>query len=224
MAVGFAKAGFSVAINYCENETEAKKTAELVHSAGAKSLLLKADVRDSNQVKEMFKKLLSQWSHLDVLVNNAGIARNRSVAKMSDDEWKDVMDVILNGTFFCTREALPLMRPKKDGVILNIASFASTHGLRGAANYATAKAGIIAFTKSVALEEGPTNIRVNAIMPGFHVTDMNRETFAKISEDVLKQHLLGKLSDLTEMSEFIVTIAKLKSVTGQVYAFESRLF
>jgi NAD(P)-dependent dehydrogenase (short-subunit alcohol dehydrogenase family) len=159
---------------------------------------------------------------VDVLVNNAGITANRTIAKMSDDEWKSVLNTTLDGPFFCTRAVLPLMREQKDGVIINIGSYVAS-GVRGAANYAAAKAGVAALTKTTAIEEGRFNIRANVVLPGFHVTDMNREVYEKLGAEIMKQHLLGRLSDEVEMAEFVVGIAKLSSVTGQVFAFESRV-
>jgi NAD(P)-dependent dehydrogenase (short-subunit alcohol dehydrogenase family) len=142
---------------------------------------------------------------------------------MKDDEWRDVMSVVLDGAFYCTRAVLPLMRAQKDGTIINISSYLALRGAKGVANYAAAKAGLITLTKVTALEEGPHNIRANVVIPGFHVTDMNKDVWAKIEEDVMSDHLLGRLPDRDELGGFVVSLALLKSVTGQVFPFESRL-
>jgi NAD(P)-dependent dehydrogenase (short-subunit alcohol dehydrogenase family) len=171
----------------------------------------------------MMEDVKMRWGRLDVLVNNAGVTHNRTLAKMTDDEWKEVIEVILNGSFYCTRAVLPMMRAQKDGVIINIGSFVAEKGVFGAANYAAAKAGLVTLTRTTAMEEGRFNIRANVVMPGFHVTDMNRDVYQKLGADIMKQHLLGRLPDEKEMAAFVVGIAKLSSVTGQVFAFESRV-
>lgn len=223
IAVAFAKRGYAVGVNYTTHEAGAKETAQLVERSGGKACLLKANVGSSQAVKDMFAALKAKWGRVDVLINNAGIVRNRTIAKMTDQEWADVQTVLLSGTFYCTREAISYMRAQNGGSIINIISYLATHPVRGASNYAAAKAGVLNFTQSTALEEGTNNIRANAIMPGFHVTDMNKDVWEKMSVEILKQHLLGKISDKEEMAQFVVQISELKSVTGQVFSFESRL-
>ena len=191
-------------------------------AAGGRSLVLRADVRNSAEVNAMLEKLTAEWGRLDVLVNNAGLVRNKMIARMTDDEWRDVMAANLDGTFYCTRAALPLLRRAK-GVVLSISSYVAERGTRGAANYAAAKAGVIAFTKSLAQEEAGSGVRANAIIPGFHVTDINREYWEKYEEKIRGQHLLEKMPDRDELATFVVNIASLSTVTGQTFAFESRI-
>jgi 3-oxoacyl-[acyl-carrier protein] reductase len=221
-AAAFAKAGYAVAVHYHSRADEAKETAALVEAAGAPSLILKADVRSSSQVDAMMKRLGEAWGRLDVLFTNAGLVRNRTIARMSDDEWTDAVSGNLDSTFYCVRAALPLLRSHK-GMVLTMSSSAALRGARGAANYAAAKAGVIAFTKSLAQEEAGAGVRANVIVPGFHVTDINREYFEKFQAKIMEQHLLGKLPDREELARFIVGIANLKSVTAQVFNFESRI-
>ena len=130
MAVAFAKAGYAVGINYLQNESGAKATEILIRELGGKSLLIKADVSRSTDVKEMFSKIKQEWGRLDVLVNNAGVVRNRTVGRMTDEEWRDVMSVSLDGTFFCSREALSLMRAQKSGAARCGIQFARTERVK----------------------------------------------------------------------------------------------
>jgi len=223
LALAFARRRYQVGLNYVGNKSRAEETALLVEKAGGKALLLQADVSQSSQVNSMMETAAKQWGRIDVLVNNAGIAKNRFIVKMSDEEWRDVLSVILDGAFYCTRAVLPVMREQKEGSIINIASYLATHAPRGSANYAVAKAGLIMLTQCTAQEEGKNNIRANAILPGFHLTDMNKDIWPKIEAHIREQHLLGRLPEREEMADFVAYVAGLTAVTGQVFAFESRL-
>jgi 3-oxoacyl-[acyl-carrier protein] reductase len=221
-ALEFARQGFDVAVHYHSHVDEAKETAALLKSLGATSAVFKADVTKSNEVDEMLKAVGATFGKLDVLFANAGLVRNRTIARMSDDEWGECVAGNLTGTFFTVRAALPLLR-KSRGHVLTVSSSAARRGSRGAANYAAAKAGIEAFTRSLAQEEAAAGVRANVIIPGFHVTDINRDYWEKAQAKIMQQHLLGKLPDREELARFVVGVAKLQSVTGQIFAFESRI-
>ncbi|MFN0117222.1 MAG: SDR family NAD(P)-dependent oxidoreductase [Elusimicrobiota bacterium] len=223
VSLAFAKKGYCVGINFSKSQKEAETLSQEISQLGSQSLFLKADIRQSKQVNQMVSTLLDKWGRVDVLINNAGNVKNKTLFSMTDEDWNDVLNVNLNGAFYCTRAVLSPMRKQKDGSIINFSSFIAGKGAKGAANYAAAKAGLITLTKNTAIEEGAFNIRANAIMPGFHVTDINHDIWTKFKEPILQQHLLGKLPDREEMANFLVTMAELKSVTGQVFAFESRL-
>lgn len=223
LAGAFAKAGYSIVLNYSKSEAQAQEAAHEIRNLGVEALTLKADVSSAAQVNKMFEDIKMRWGRVDVLVNNAGVVHNRTVAKMTDEEWKKVLNVVLDGAFYCSRAAIPLMREQKGGSIISIGSFVAQNGVRGAANYAAAKAGLATLAKTIAIEEGRNNIRANVVLPGFHVTDMNKDVWEKMGADITREHLLGKLPDVAEMANFVVNIARLTSVTGQVFAFESRL-
>jgi 3-oxoacyl-[acyl-carrier protein] reductase len=223
MALAFGRHGYAVGINYRNSEDEAKKTLALVTESKVSAALFKADVSSPKDVQAMMKAVQDKWGRLDVLINNAGVVHNQLISKMTDEEWRNVLSVNLDGVFYTTRSAIPLMRDRKGGAIINVASFAATKGIRGAANYAAAKAGVVTLTKNTALEEGSFNIRANAVMPGFHVTDMNTDVWKKYEESIRSQHLLKELPKKEEMAEFVVRISELTTVSGQVFAFESRL-
>ncbi len=223
MALAFAKDGFTVGIHYNSSEADASALAAEIKKMGSKTFLFKADVGSSSAVNVMIKKAASEMGRIDVLINNAGNVRNRTIAKMSDDEWRDVMTVNLDGPFYVCRAAIPVMRGQKGGSILNVASYIASRGARGGGNYAAAKAGVVTLTKSIAIEEGANNIRANAILPGFHVTDLNKDYWGKAEKEIRAQHLLSDMPNRDEMASFAVAITKLKTVTGQVFAFESRI-
>ncbi len=223
LALAFAKRGYAIALNYRENKNEAGKTADAIRKAGVHVLVLPADVRSSADVNAMVTQISVEWGRIDVLVNNAGHTRDRTLIKMSDDEWRDVIASNLDGSFFCTRAVLPLMRKQGGGSILNIASYLALRGAKGAANYAAAKAALVSLTQSTAIEEGANKIRANVLLPGFHPTDINRAYWEKNEAQIRAQHLLPMLHDRDEMARFAVSVAELSSVTGQTFAFESRI-
>ncbi len=223
LAVAFSKAGYRVALHYFKNNSEALKTKELIDKTGGQAHLFKADIRKSGEVNAFIKDVASTYSRIDVLVNNAGSVRNQLISKMSDEEWREAFASNLDGAFYATRAVIPVMRAQKGGAIINMASYSATKGIRGAANYSAAKAGLVTFTKNTAIEEGAFGIRANAVMPGFHVTDINKDVWGKYEADIRKQHLLPDMPDRDEMAKFVVSVANLNTVTGQVFAFESRL-
>lgn len=223
LAESFSRHGYRLALNFNRSAREAEATAERIRGSGGEALTLKADVRDTSQVRSMVESVVAQWGRIDVLVNNAGVARDRTLLKMSDEEWNEVIRVNLTGAFHCLRECARLMSLQKEGSILNLGSMAGVRGVFGAANYAASKAGLIALTKSAAREFGRFNVRVNAILPGFHVTGMNGAFWETRKEEILSEHVLGRLTDLSELTEFSVVVAGLRSVSGQVFCFDSRL-
>ena len=190
---------------------------------GTRPLLIKADVAKSKEVRAMVGEVIRKWGRIDVLVNNAGITRDRTILKMTDEEWEDVIRVNLNGAFWCLRDCSRAMIERKEGAIINISSIVAVRGSVGNANYAASKAGLISLTKSAAKELGRFNVRVNAVLPGFHLTDMGRAVWGKYEERIRSEHALGRLTDIGELARFVLFLAKQKSVSGQVFNFESRV-
>jgi acetoacetyl-CoA reductase len=183
IALELAHRGAAVAVNYRNSQAEAGSLKEEIEAAGAECMLVQGDVASSEDAHRIVKTVLDAWKRLDILVNNAGITRDKSMRKMADDEWADVINVNLNGTYYCTSAVIPAMIEQKFGRIINISSYIGQAGAFGQANYAASKGGMIAFTKAVALEMAKYNITVNAIAPGFTCTEM----LAKIPPNVLDQ-------------------------------------
>ena len=173
------------------------------------------DVSNSNEVREAVARLPKPAS---LLVNNAGITRDRSIIKMSDEEWQSVIDVNLTGGFNCIRAVAPAMRANSYGRIVNIASINGLRGKFGQANYSASKAGLIALTKTAARELGPTGITVNAVAPGMVLTEMTMGLDAGIRAKAQQEALLPKLPDATDVVAAVLFLLSdgARSITGQV--------
>jgi 3-oxoacyl-[acyl-carrier protein] reductase len=158
-------------------------------------------------------------------VNNAGIFRDAPLVKMTDEDFEAVLDVNLKGAFLCTQAALKLMSRQREGHIINIGSYSALSGPAGQANYAAAKAGLIALTQSTAKEYGPRNIRANCLLPGFLETKMTRHLLedAAWKESLLSQHTLGRLNTPQDAARFILMLHAMPAVSGQVFQLDSRI-
>lgn len=223
LALSFGKAGHAVAVNYRGGRAEAERLTGELSGLGVKSVALPADVSDPAEAAAMVDGAVAALGPLDVLVNNAGIARDRTILKMSADEWRDVLDVNLNGAFWCLQAAARHMTKQKRGHIINISSIVGYRAGVGNANYAASKAGLLALTKAAAREFGRFQVCVNAVLPGFHPTEIGRALWEKHRDEILAEHVLGRLVDMDELSSFVVELSRKKSVSGQVFAFESRI-
>ena len=164
----------------------------------------------------MVKRVATQFGRLDVLVNNAGITRDKSLRKMTDEDWVEVIGTNLNGMFFCTSAAIPIMIEQNFGRIVNISSMNGQIGAFGQANYAASKGGIIAFTKTAALELAKANITVNTIAPGFTETDMFAKVPANIQEQIKGRIPVGRFAHPEEIAKAVTfLVADGAYITGQ---------
>jgi acetoacetyl-CoA reductase len=216
IALKLAEDGARVALNYRSGEQQAREVADLIDSRGGTALLARADVSVKEEARALVGTVLEQWGHLDILVNNAGITRDRSMRKLTDDDWTEVINTNLNSVYYCTSAALKPMIERKYGRVVNISSFVGQAGNFGQANYSASKGGVIAFTKSVAIEVAKYNVTVNAIAPGFTETDM----LAKVAPEVREQILLkipmgrfGKPEDIARAVAFLCSEGDY--ITGQ---------
>lgn len=171
------------------------------------------------------KAFFAQIDRLDLLINNAGIFRDASLLKMTEEDFDAVLDANLKGAFLCTQAALKLMSRQREGHIINIGSYSALNGPAGQANYAAAKAGLIALTQSTAKEYGLRNIRANCLLPGFLETKMTRHLLedAAWKEQLLSQHTLGRLNTPQDAARFIVMLHSMPAVSGQVFQLDSRI-
>jgi 3-oxoacyl-[acyl-carrier protein] reductase len=218
IATKLASNGAKVAVNYKENEIEAAKVVQDITSQGGEAYAVKANVADSEAVKNMVRQVVDKWGKIDILVNNAGITRDVLLPRMSDDAWDEVLDTNLKGAYLCTKFALRSMMGQSGGRIINVSSLAGISGNAGQANYSASKGGLIAFTKSVAREVGSRNITVNAIAPGFFSTDMTGKLPQEARDAILAQIPLKRFGKHEELAELVAFLASERSgyITAQV--------
>jgi len=164
----------------------------------------------------MVAQVLEQWKRLDILVNNAGITRDKSMKKLSDEDWTDVIATNLNSVYYCTSAAVPAMIDQRFGRIVNISSFVGQAGNFGQTNYSASKGGVIAFTKSAAIELAKHNITVNAIAPGFTETDMLAKVAPAVREQILAKIPMGRFGKPDDIAKAVVFLcAEGDYITGQ---------
>jgi acetoacetyl-CoA reductase/3-oxoacyl-[acyl-carrier protein] reductase len=155
----------------------------------------------------MVRRIAEQWGRLDILVNNAGITRDKSIRKMNDDEWLQVIQTNLNAVFFCTTAAIPIMVEQQYGRIINISSMNGQTGAFGQANYGASKGGIIAFTKTLALELAKSGITANVVAPGFTLTDMLSKVPENIQDQIKARIPLGRFGTPEDMAKAVLFLA-----------------
>ncbi len=225
IARDLAECGANIVINYATSAEAARELAKEIRELGPKALAVQADVTDYAQVGEMVKQTIAEFGQIDILVNNAGITRDKTLKNMTKEHWDEVIHVNLDSLFNCTKQVLPHMLEKRSGRIVNISSFVALAGNVGQANYAATKAGIIGFTKSVALEVSKHGITVNAVCPGFTETDMLMDVPENIRQRILDKIPMGRFGTSEEIAacvRFIVTegdymTAQAISINGGVY-------
>ncbi len=224
LAIGFSNAGYAVAVNYVKDKAGAEAVVKEIQRTGNKDVeAFLCDVRDSLKVRQMIDAVIGKWGRLDVLVNNAGITRDRTILKMTNGEWNEVIDTNLSGAFWCLREAARVMAEKKSGSIVNIASIMAVKGGFGNANYSASKAGLVGLTKAAARELGRFQIRVNAVLPGYHETDMGNVLKDEQKQKVLAEHTLGTSAKMEDTVRLVIEVARNGSLSGQVFNSDSRI-
>lgn len=212
-----AEEGYNVAVNYAGSKEKAEAVVEEIKAKGVDSFAIQANVADADEVKAMIKEVVSQFGSLDVLVNNAGITRDNLLMRMKEQEWDDVIDTNLKGVFNCIQKATPQMLRQRSGAIINLSSVVGAVGNPGQANYVATKAGVIGLTKSAARELASRGITVNAVAPGFIVSDMTDALSDELKEQMLTQIPLARFGQDTDIANTVAFLAsdKAKYITGQ---------
>ena len=219
VALEFKDKGYSVI-----GTATSKDGAEDLNKNGIEGYVLDLSSKDS--IEEFWSSLEESGKDISVLVNNAGITRDNIVLRMSDEEWEDIMSVHLYGTFQLSKKALKMMLKSKWGRIINISSASASIGNRGQSNYAAAKAGVEAFTKSLAKEVGKRDITINAVAPGFISTDMTKNNDGVNSEYLIKEIPLGRFGEPEEVANLVYFLCSPDSsyITGQTIHINGGLY
>ena len=223
IALALAEAGADLVINYRKDEKAAEDTAHRIKVMGRKTLAVQGDVSNFETARELMHQAFQAFGRIDILVNSAGVAsRGNFVEKTEVDEWTRVLSTNLNAAFFCAKCVLEYMHQNKKGNIINISSIAASTLQAGSSPYSVAKAGLEAFSKVLAKEEGPKGIRVNAIAPGIVKTDMGDRLMKAMGEEGVKARLkatpLGRIAypeDLGNLAVFLVS-DKASYITGKI--------
>ncbi|HDV6011025.1 TPA: 3-oxoacyl-[acyl-carrier-protein] reductase [Staphylococcus pseudintermedius] len=217
IALQLAEEGYNVVVNYAGNQEKAEAVVEEIKNKGVESVAMQANVANGDEVKAMIKEIVKTFGSLDVLVNNAGITRDNLLMRMKEHEWDDVIDTNLKGVFNCIQKATPQMLKQLAGRIINLTSVVGAVGNPGQINYVASKAGVIGMTKTAARELASRNITVNAVAPGFIVSDMTDALNDDLKETMKTQIPLGRFGQDTDIAHTVAFLASDKAayITGQ---------
>ncbi|MFW3545674.1 3-oxoacyl-[acyl-carrier-protein] reductase [Staphylococcus caprae] len=217
IALQLAEEGYNVAVNYAGSKDKAEAVVEEIKAKGVDSFAIQANVANGDEVKAMIKEVVSQFGSVDVLVNNAGITRDNLLMRMKEQEWDDVIDTNLKGVFNCIQKVTPQMLRQRGGSIINLSSVVGAVGNPGQANYVATKAGVVGLTKSAARELASRGITVNAVAPGFIVSDMTDALSDELKDQMLEQIPLARFGEDTDIANTVAFLAsdKAKYITGQ---------
>jgi 3-oxoacyl-[acyl-carrier protein] reductase len=224
-ALRLAAGGAKVVVNYQGNEAAAEEVVQQIRSDGGDAIAVKADVRELSQAQALIDAAKEAFGRVDILVNNAGTTRDTLIMRMSEEEWDVVLDTNLKGAFNCIKAVSRQMMRQRYGRIVNVSSVAGLSGNAGQANYASAKAGLIGLTKTVAKELGSRGITCNAVAPGFVPTDLTASLPADLIQVAVDRTPLGRTGSAEDMAAAIYFLASddASYVTGQVLAVDGGL-
>ncbi len=215
IAKGLGREGATVVINYNHSNEEAQAVVKGIEAMGSSAIALQADISDAEATRLFIEKVLDQFGRIDILVNNAGITRDKTFKKMSFEEWHKVIDTNLSSVFNTCKIALPSMLEQKYGRIINISSVIGQAGGFGQTNYAAAKAGLIGFSKSLALETARGGVTVNCICPGYIATEMVNAMPENVREAIIALVPMKKLGAPEEVAKGVIFICESEYMTGQ---------
>lgn len=218
IALKLADHGANIVINYRNSDKEAEELKAILEEKGVKVLTVKCDISNFEDSKNLMDKCKEVFGKIDILVNNAGITKDTLIMRMKEEDFDNVIDVNLKGTFNCAKHASAIMLKQRFGKIINMTSVVGIAGNAGQVNYAASKAGVIGLTKSLAKELGSRGITVNAVAPGFINTDMTASLSEKVKEEASKNIPLKRLGDPEDVANLVGFLASDSAnyITGQV--------
>ncbi len=212
----FAKEGYNVFFTYNNSETEAKEIKRISTEKGYSVEYMKVNIQNETEIKAMIENCIKKFNNIDILVNNAGISYNGLIQEMSLDKWNEIINTNLTSVFLSSKEVIPYMLNQGSGLIINISSIWGQTGASCEVAYSTSKAGINGFTKALAKELGPSNIRVNSIAPGMINTDMNKNIDEESMNRFKYETPLEKIGNPIDITKCIKWLAEDEFTTGQV--------
>ncbi len=220
-----ARQGADVAFSYKGNTEAAKATAAEIESIGTRALPIQGDVRDPESADAVVKAALEAFGKIDVLVNNAGVTRDDLIMRMSAEAWREVLETNLFGAFWMTKAVTRPMLKARAGRIVNITSVSGQAGQMGQANYSSAKAGLIGLTKATARELASRGITVNAVAPGFVLTELTQDLPDALKEEITSRTPLGRFGTTEEVADAVAFLVSDEAayITGQVLAVDGGL-
>ena len=218
IALKLADHGANIVINYRNSDKEAEELKAILEEKGVKVLTVKCDISNFEDSKNIMDKCKEVFGKIDILVNNAGITKDTLIMRMKEEDFDNVIDVNLKGTFNCAKHASAIMLKQRFGKIINMTSVVGIAGNAGQVNYAASKSGVIGLTKSLAKELGSRGITVNAVAPGFINTDMTASLSEKVKEEASKNIPLKRLGDPEDVANLVGFLASdaANYITGQV--------
>ncbi len=226
IALTLASYGANIVVNYYGSLEKAKEVASEIEAMGREALLYQGNVADMDAMKEMVKETTKKFGRIDILVNNAGITKDNLLMAMKEEEFEQVLDINLKGSFICMKQVIRTMMKQRYGRIINLSSVSGRMGNAGQVNYSASKAGVIGMTKSLAREVGSRGITVNAVAPGFIDTDMTAVLKDEVKEAIMAGIPLkrvGKPEDIAEAVAFLAS-DKASYITGQVLSVDGGMF
>jgi 3-oxoacyl-[acyl-carrier protein] reductase len=220
-----ARQGADVAFSYKGNTDAAKATAAEIESIGTRALAIQGDVKEPGSAEAVVKTALEAFGKIDILVNNAGVTRDDLIMRMSEDAWREVLETNLFGAFWMTKAVTRPMLKARAGRIVNITSVSGQAGQMGQANYSSAKAGLIGLTKATARELASRGITVNAVAPGFVLTELTQGLPDALKDEITARTPLGRFGTTEEVADAVAFLASDEAgyITGQVLAVDGGL-
>jgi 3-oxoacyl-[acyl-carrier protein] reductase len=226
IALALARAGFQVYLTYASKAADAEAVVAEIQAAGGQAKAFPLNVGNAEAVARFFQAEIKDKVLLNALVNNAGITKDGLILRMKDEDWDAVLGVNLRGPFICLREAAKIMTRQRQGSIVNIASISGQMGVPGQANYSSSKAGLIGLTKAAAKELAARNVTVNAVAPGFIVSDMTDALDDKTRDQYLNQIPLKRFGTAEDVAKAVIFLVSENAtyITGQVLAVNGGLY